>query len=120
MPHGDATGPWNLGPMTGRRVGLCAGFEAPGCAYPAAGRGSGPSVGFGGGYGRGRRHSYFATGLPGWARIGQAPAAGPAPFAWRITPEQEASALKAQRESLKSALDAIGKRIEELEPQSAQ
>ncbi len=30
MPQGDKTGPNGQGPMTGRRMGLCAGFNAPG------------------------------------------------------------------------------------------
>jgi hypothetical protein len=28
-----STGPSGAGPMTGRRVGYCAGFEAPGSVY---------------------------------------------------------------------------------------
>ena len=119
MPFGDATGPRSLGPMTGRRAGLCAGFPVPGYANPVPGLGFGPWFGVGRGRGRGWRHWYYATGLPGWARLGQVAAAGPVPYAWTMTPEQEVSALKAQQEHLKSALDAIGKRIEDLEAQAA-
>ncbi|MHA1339327.1 MAG: DUF5320 domain-containing protein [Promethearchaeota archaeon] len=30
MPGGDGTGPLGLGPLTGRRLGYCAGFSTPG------------------------------------------------------------------------------------------
>lgn len=105
MPRGDGTGPRGAGPMTGRRAGYCAGFSAPGFAYPGPAWQGG---GFGArGGGRGWRNMYYATGLPGWQRFNYAP---PAP-----TPRDEVEMLKAQSEWLKSQLDAIGKRIDELE-----
>ncbi|HIP57917.1 MAG TPA: hypothetical protein EYH00_01240 [Archaeoglobus profundus] len=30
MPWGDGTGPWGLGPRTGRGAGFCSGFPIPG------------------------------------------------------------------------------------------
>jgi len=33
MPGGDRTGPEGIGPMTGRRMGFCAGNEEPGNFY---------------------------------------------------------------------------------------
>lgn len=30
MPGGDRTGPWGLGPRTGRRAGFCSGYNKPG------------------------------------------------------------------------------------------
>lgn len=90
------------GPMTGRRAGYCAGYDAPGYANPAPRLGL--ARGFCGG-GRGWRNMYYATGLPGWMRAGFVPP----------TREQEATALKAQADWLKEQLDAITKRIEELE-----
>ena len=51
MPGGDRTGPWGAGPMTGRGVGICAGYDMPGYMNPAFGRGSGR--GWGRGFGRG-------------------------------------------------------------------
>jgi hypothetical protein len=30
VPRGDGTGPAGMGPMTGRAVGFCAGYAAPG------------------------------------------------------------------------------------------
>jgi hypothetical protein len=120
MPAGDGTGPMGMGPMTGRGAGYCAGYGVSGYANPVRGRGFGRGWGRGGG-GRGWRHWYYATGLPGWARFGYAPAWGapPAvaygPYAAPPTPEQEVEFLKTQAEWLKEQLDGIGQRITELE-----
>jgi hypothetical protein len=119
MPAGDGTGPRGMGPMTGRGAGYCAGYSAPGYANPMPGRGFG--MGRGGGRGRGWRNMYYATGLPGWARYGYAPAWGvppPAaygPYGAPPTAEQETEFLKSQAEMLKEELDAISQRIAELE-----
>jgi hypothetical protein len=47
MPMGDRTGPWGLGPKSGRGLGYCAGFPNPGSMNP------GPGFLFGRGLGRG-------------------------------------------------------------------
>ena len=133
MPAGDGTGPRGMGPMTGRGAGYCGGYDAPGYANPIPGRGFGMGRGrggaWGGGWGRGRgwRHQYYATGVPGWARFGSAPVWG-APPAWGAPPppaygpyaappppEQEAEFLRTQAEWLKEQLDAMSRRITELE-----
>ena len=123
MPGGTATGPWGMGPMTGRAAGYCAGFAVPGFANPVPGRGfgygPGSVFGRGGGGGRGWRHMYYATGVPGWARAGYYPAWGAAPSVGTPAPEQETAALKAQQEYLTATLDSVKKRIEELEAASA-
>lgn len=127
MPAGDGTGPRGMGPMTGRGAGYCAGYGVPGYANPVPGygfgMGRGRGGGWGGGWGRGRgwRNMYYATGLPGWARYGYAPAWGapPAvpygPYGAPPTPEQEAELLRTQAEWLQQQLDAISQRITELE-----
>jgi len=98
MSGRDSTGPLGAGPRTGRGMGYCGGYDRPGFANP-------PSVfrggfGFGrGGTGRGWRHRFYATGIPGWVMP---------------TPEQETTDLNAQAEWLKGQLDAIQKRIDEL------
>jgi hypothetical protein len=121
MPAGDGTGPSGMGPMTGRGAGYCAGYGAPGYANPMPGRGFGMGWGRGGGGRRGWRNMYYATGLPGWARYGYAPAWGapPAttygPYGAPPTPEQETEFLRSQAEMLKRELDAISQRIAELE-----
>lgn len=122
MPRGDGTGPAGMGTMTGRDVGYCAGYGAPGFMNPAWGRGY---RGWNRGGGRGWRHWYHATGFPGWARAGMSTPAwsGPAysyvpqagPSAQAITAEQELDGLKKQAEYFQDALSQISRRIEQLE-----
>jgi len=71
-----------------------------------------------GGRGRGWRHGYYATGVPGWARFGWA---GPqlAPF-YPVPPDQpgaanETDVLREQAEYLQEALADVQKRLGELE-----
>jgi len=107
MPGGDRTGPLGAGPTTGRRAGYCAGFEAPGYANPALRRWQR----FGSGYfsrGWGWRNWFYATGQPGWLRAGYA----------SLTPEQELAGLKEEAGWLKDQLEAINRRIGELEKKS--
>ncbi|MGC9359622.1 MAG: DUF5320 domain-containing protein [Anaerolineae bacterium] len=112
MPRGDRTGPAGMGPMTGRGAGYCAGYDRPGYANPWGGGYGGR--GFGGG-GRGWRNMYYATGLPGWARAGYAPAP-PSGYPYGApAPADEAEALRAQAEALSQQLDAIRSRLEDLE-----
>jgi hypothetical protein len=98
MPGGDRTGPMGAGPRTGRGMGYCSGYDRPGFANQAPGL-RGWFVFGRGGAGRGWRHRFYATGIPG-----------------RVipTPEQETADLNAQADLLKVQLDAIQKRIEEL------
>ena len=79
MPLGDRTGPWGLGPMTGRGMGYCAGFPVPGFMNPGYGFGYGFGRGFGfdRGFGRGLG---FGRGR-GWRRAGFLPAWG-YPYPW--------------------------------------
>jgi hypothetical protein len=93
MPAGDGTGPFGTGPMTGRAAGFCAGFGMPGYATPIPRRWLALRRGWWGG-GCGWRHWYYATGLPGWARFGWAPAWGTPPN-WAygpVTPTREQEA----------------------------
>ncbi len=126
MPGGDRTGPRGLGAMTGRAAGYCAGFDVPGRANPAVGRGLGMGFGKGGGAwgrsfgGRGRRNMFFATGHPGWARFGgyATPYGYAAPFQ-APNPELEKQALKGQAEALQEELELVRKRLDELETGAA-
>lgn len=115
MPRGDRTGPMGMGAMTGRRAGFCAGYAAPGYAHPTPGAGAGMGYGFGGG-GRGWRNRFFATGMPGWARY-EAGWAAP-PVVPQPTREQELGWLKAQVDSLQSALEQARERIAQLDAQA--
>ena len=108
MPGGDRTGPAGMGPMTGRGAGFCAGYAVPGYMNPVSGRGF---CGFGRGGGRGWRHQFYATGLPGRARMGfgfGVPAAAQ-------PVESEVDALKQQAEFLQNSLNQINTRIQEIE-----
>ena len=116
MPRGDGTGPAGMGSMTGRGAGFCAGYSVPGYLnrYPGGARFGG------GGGGRGWRHNYYATGLPGLGR-GQmgGPAWGggiaPYPYAPEFTPEKEAEVLKNQAQIMQEEINSINERIRELE-----
>ena len=130
MPAGDRTGPTGMGPRTGRGMGYCGGYDAPGWSHwgpgrrlydapPAyvGGRGRGIRGGRWGGYGgggRGWRHWYHATGLPRWARWGPPPAweyAAP----WEPSSrEQEIEMLRDEAEWLKDQLGAIHERMDDL------
>ena len=113
MPRGDGTGPMGMGSTIGRKAGFCAGFGMAGHANSALGRGSGMGFGrrhgFGGG-GRGWRHRFYATGLPGWMRFGEY-AAPPQ----QSGPEMEKQTLENQATALQSELDAIKQRLSEIE-----
>ena len=123
MPRGDGTGPVGMGPMTGRAAGFCAGYSAPGYMNSVGGRGY---RGRGRGGGRGWRHQYYATGLPGWARapMGVPAWGGPmAPYAPQDGPaaptaEQELDGLKMQAEYFQEALGQINQRIQQLEAEA--
>jgi hypothetical protein len=124
MPRGDRTGPAGIGPMTGRAAGFCAGYSVPGFMNSGGGRWY-----WGWGGGRGPRHWYHATGLPGWARseMGYPAWGGPVnayvpptgPFGPTMTAEQELDALKKQAEFFQDELGQINKRIEQLEAESS-
>ena len=112
MPGGDRTGPMEMGPMTGRGAGYCAGYTSPGFNNdPAWGRSFGAGFGRGG---RGRRNMFYATGQPGWMRSG-----GYAMPYQKPDPEIEKQALKSQAEALQSNIDLIKKRLSELEAEAA-
>ena len=98
MPAGDGTGPMGMGAMTGRGAGYCSGAAMPG----NAGYGYGRGMGFGGG--QGCRNRFFGAGYQG--RF--APRAG-------LDPTMEKQALKNQAEALQAQLDAIQKRLSDME-----
>jgi hypothetical protein len=86
--------------------------------------------GFGRGWGRGRgwfgrgwRHWYWATGLPGWVRAAQGlPAFGGWVYPYyglEMTPKEEMDMLKNQADILKQELDEIQRRISTLEKAQA-
>lgn len=115
MPRGDRSGPQGMGPKTGRALGLCSGYPAPG--YANAGRGGGAGgrgLGLGRGQGRGQGRG---RGL----RAQAPPAASPSAFSGApLTPEQEAEALRRHAEDMQRQLHAIQARIDALAASSAE
>lgn len=122
MPFGDRTGPFGLGPRTGRAMGYCAGFPGPGSMNPISASGwSGFCRGFG--RGRGWRNWFWATGLPGWAREGSGYPSFVGegfPYRAKFTAREEIDVLKDQADFFKRQLDEIQKRISMLEKTKAQ
>ena len=104
MPGGDRTGPQGMGPMTGRRMGYCSGYNSPGYANP------GPRRFFGRGFGWRRWNMPIERVVPVYPAQPQQP-----------TKEQEvtmleddAKTVEAEQKALSQELEAIKKRIEEL------
>ncbi|MDY6823405.1 MAG: DUF5320 domain-containing protein [Thermodesulfobacteriota bacterium] len=98
MPGFDRTGPMGEAPMTGGRRGLCAPSNTG--VMPGYGRGLGLGRGFRGGRGPGR----------GFGR-----AAGFYPPVYGAAGQDESSLLRSQAESLQQSLDAINRRLDEIE-----
>ncbi len=101
MPRGDRTGPAGMGPGSGRRMGYCAGNDAPG--FVTGGRFGMRGSGFNG-RGRGFRHRFFASGMP----------FDPV----EPNPNLELSSLKAQADMLKNELQAIENRLNSINKDS--
>jgi hypothetical protein len=129
MPGFDRTGPMGAGAMTGGGRGFC---NPAGAAYgPLYGGGFGYGRGFGRGRGRGFRRGFglgfgrgrgfgWRTFYPAWD-AGYGPAYGPLygnPYG--MSPEDELQMLKNEADAIKSDLEGINKRIEELESKSSQ
>ena len=109
MPRLDGTGPWGLGPMTGRGLGLCNPYGPFGRGWWGRGREFGFGRGFGRGWGRGFgwRWRRFAPPYPPYYD----------PY-YEMSPEDEVSMLRDEAEMLKRELDAIEKRIAEIEAEA--
>lgn len=89
-----------MGSMTGRGAGYCSGSGMPGYAH-GGGFGGG---GFGFGGGRGRRNRFYAAAPQGRFAGQQA-----------FDPATEKQALKNQVQTLQAQLEAIQKRLAEME-----
>lgn len=108
MPRGDGTGPMGIGPMTGRGMGCCAGYQVPGFANAG-----------GMGRGRGFRGMRFATGLPAWARSGAYPQ-GYAPAAYQDAApyaNEGAAPDVDEKEALQKQADFLEKQLKEVQEQ---
>jgi len=128
MPGGDRTGPWGLGPRTGRGLGFCSGYGAPGYLYPGPGmgfgRGFGRGFGLGRGFGRGmgfsRGRGFWRRGFGGLAGFPMPAFAGPyvAPGAAEAIPEKELDFLKSEAQYIRDELAAIEARMQELQKEA--
>ncbi|MFH1652548.1 MAG: DUF5320 domain-containing protein [Pseudomonadota bacterium] len=96
MPGGDGTGPMGQGSMTGRGMGVCAGYSIEDRAnvprsFFGAGRGGRPSRG-----GRGRRYENIARNYP-------------------TTPKDEKSYVQGEIKELEKELDEMKKYLTDLQ-----
>lgn len=118
MPAGNRQGPYGDGPMTGRGMGYCAGYDTPGFAAAPAGR-MGGGQWFGPGFGRGRGFRGYGFGRGGLGRgfrygVGYGWGPGPdaiagfpaAPGDQRAVVEEEIDALSRRLDFLKRELGA--------------
>lgn len=117
MPGFDGTGPRGMGSMTGWGRGYCN----PRAGLSGAAYGAGPGFGRTGGWGRGfrggGRRGFAWRAAPqaaGWG-WGPGPAWGPPAAPYAMNPEDEAGYLKQEAQAVRDELDAIQRRIEELE-----
>jgi hypothetical protein len=96
------------GPITGRGLGFCSGYDTPG-HVKGFGGGMGRGFGFGRsrrrgmGYGGGHNYSWPFAGFQG------------SPWAQSISKDDEIKLLKSRAESLKRAQKELEKRLSELE-----
>lgn len=125
MPGGDHTGPIGLGSRTGRGMGYCAGYGAPGFTTRRFWRRSTAQTPFwrcGRGGGFGWRNMFYATGLPGWLRFGKffEQEGSPGGADVESPRETELHVLKTQAAFLKSSLENVQKRLAELESQPSE
>lgn len=106
MPRGDSTGRNGNGPMTGRAMGYCAGYDMPG--YMNGGGfgfgqrrfyGRGRGLGLGLGYGRGFRPARYANIAPIYDRYDEG---------------LEFEELKAHAGNLERELKAVNQRLDSL------
>jgi len=112
MPRGDGTGPRGFGPMTGRAAGYCAGYPVAGFMNPCVGR-PGLGFGYGRGFGRGYRRAYWPA---NFYPVTPPPIAyGGGFYQPPVEPKQEMEMLAEEAKALKEQLEAINKRITELE-----
>lgn len=108
MPRLDGTGPMGMGPMTGRGMGYCAGYAAPGYANPMGGYGRGFGYGMGFGRGRGFGRMFWRAGWPGYGAV-------PVYYGADEPAVDEKTALNNQVSFLEKQLEQVRSRLKDLE-----
>lgn len=129
MPGFDGTGPAGMGPMTGGARGFCnpswASYGPTSARWGGYGRGFGRGFGRargfgrGAGYGWGRGFGWRGFFPPTGALGGPAYGTGYA-NPYYAQPEDEIRTLRDEAKYMKDELDAINKRIEELETEASE
>ena len=125
MPASDRTGPWGMGPRTGRGLGHCSGYPGPGYMMTPGpgsgfgrgfGRGPGLGRGFGHGMGLARGRRFRHPGARGFWGASYAPAVpfGYSPGAGIYPPVNEEAALAEEAAFLDAELGRIRERLDEL------
>ena len=119
MPQGNRTGPEGAGPMTGRAMGYCAGYEMAGFETAPGGRaGRGLGLGLGRRFGGGRGGASFrrAGGFGGGLGAGRGRAAA---YGGRFSAglgrsywNEGAETGEAREASLREEIDLLSNRLE--------
>jgi len=114
MPGLDRSGPMGAGPLTGGRRGICgrAGSAANLPAY-GSGYGYGRGMGCRRGYGRGRGYGFGPA--PGGSPYPQAYSAG-----YPVSKTDEMEMLRADAEAMQKSLDAVRRRLAEMEKEGTE
>ena len=112
MPRFDRTGPWGEGPMTGGGFGYCNPASGDTRRLGASGSGRGMGRGFGRFRGRNKGSARYGGTWAGW---NWAPNERP----FTLEPRDELRALRGEARAAKKDLDAINKRIQELESETS-
>lgn len=112
MPGLDRNGPMGAGPMTGGRRGTC-GRAGAATNLPAYGGGYGRGMGFRRGFGRGR--GYGIGPAYGGVPYPQAYGAG-----YPASKPEEMEMLRADADAMRKSLEAVQRRIAELEKEKSQ
>lgn len=120
MPAGNRTGPWVLGPRTGRGLGYCSGFMSPGYMFPGPslgfgwgfGLGKGLGRGFGRGFGIGRGGGFWRPRVGGFLGYPHYPMTA---FPFQPGREEETAWLADQAKNLEQQLFQVQQRLAELE-----
>ncbi len=103
MPRGDGTGRSGAGPMTGRGLGFCAGYDVPGYMQGGFGFAHRRFGGRGFGFGRGFRGSWNRYAPPMYGPYDQ---------------DLERTGLQQQAEYLEQELKVVKSRLEALQRES--
>ena len=105
MPRGNRTGPFGMGPRTGRAMGYCSGYDAPGFMNPGPGMGFGAGRGMRRGMGMGRGFWRFGAAYPPVYGAFAAP---------QMSEKDEMSILEEEAAFLSRRQQQISERMDEL------